>query len=323
MGPQFDGRLRRRRPVRRRRRARRAAPAVRPLLAQGAVRPGPRVVVRAVPAAVQPGHDPGRGVHRRPRAATSTPPRSSSATAASGYGDQQVRREFGKMGKSLRNAVTPDDMYESYGADTLRLYEMFTGPLDQSRPVGHQGRGRRVPAAAADLAQRGRRGHRRGHASATTPRRRHAARRCTAPSTRCATAWRSMRFNVSIAKHHRAEQPPDRPLPRRRRAARRWSSRWCCCWRRWPRTWPRSCGPGWAIADSLATEPFPEADPALLVDDDGRDPGAGQRQGAGAGPRPGRRRRRGGRGRGPGRRPGGGPARGRRRSAGSSPCPAG
>ena len=38
------------------------------------------------------------------------------------------------MGKSLRNAVTPDDMYESYGADTLRLYEMFTGPLDQSRP---------------------------------------------------------------------------------------------------------------------------------------------------------------------------------------------
>jgi leucyl-tRNA synthetase len=50
------------------------------------------------------------------------------------HGDQEVRREFGKMGKSLRNAVTPDDMYESYGADTLRLYEMTTGPLDQSRP---------------------------------------------------------------------------------------------------------------------------------------------------------------------------------------------
>jgi len=38
------------------------------------------------------------------------------------------------MGKSLKNTVTPDEMYESYGADTLRLYEMFTGPLDQSRP---------------------------------------------------------------------------------------------------------------------------------------------------------------------------------------------
>ena len=66
-GPAARRRLRRRRPVRRRRRARRAAPAVRPVLAQGAVRPGPRVVVRAVPPAVQPGLHPGVRVHRRPR----------------------------------------------------------------------------------------------------------------------------------------------------------------------------------------------------------------------------------------------------------------
>jgi leucyl-tRNA synthetase len=45
-----------------------------------------------------------------------------------------LRREFGKMGKSLKNSVTPDEMYATYGADTLRLYEMSTGPLDQSRP---------------------------------------------------------------------------------------------------------------------------------------------------------------------------------------------
>ena len=45
-----------------------------------------------------------------------------------------VNRQYGKMGKSLKNSVTPDEMYEQYGADTLRLYEMFTGPLDQSRP---------------------------------------------------------------------------------------------------------------------------------------------------------------------------------------------
>ena len=38
------------------------------------------------------------------------------------------------MGKSLKNAVTPDEMYDGYGADTLRLYEMSMGPLDQSRP---------------------------------------------------------------------------------------------------------------------------------------------------------------------------------------------
>ena len=45
-----------------------------------------------------------------------------------------VVREWGKMGKSLKNSVSPDEMYERYGADTLRLYEMSMGPLDQSRP---------------------------------------------------------------------------------------------------------------------------------------------------------------------------------------------
>jgi leucyl-tRNA synthetase len=45
-----------------------------------------------------------------------------------------VTREFGKMGKSLRNAIAPDDIYRDYGADTLRLYEMFMGPLDKERP---------------------------------------------------------------------------------------------------------------------------------------------------------------------------------------------
>ena len=47
---------------------------------------------------------------------------------------EPVSRELGKMGKSLRNSVTPDDMYASYGADTLRLYEMFMGPIHQDRP---------------------------------------------------------------------------------------------------------------------------------------------------------------------------------------------
>lgn len=47
---------------------------------------------------------------------------------------EPVHREFGKMGKSLKNIVTPDDMYEEYGADTFRLYEMSMGPLAESRP---------------------------------------------------------------------------------------------------------------------------------------------------------------------------------------------
>ena len=47
---------------------------------------------------------------------------------------QPVAREYGKMGKSLKNIVTPDDMYRDYGADTFRIYEMSMGPLDQSKP---------------------------------------------------------------------------------------------------------------------------------------------------------------------------------------------
>ncbi|MER7171123.1 leucine--tRNA ligase [Streptomyces mesophilus] len=47
---------------------------------------------------------------------------------------EPVKRELGKMGKSLKNAVTPEAMCAEYGADTLRLYEMAMGPLDVSRP---------------------------------------------------------------------------------------------------------------------------------------------------------------------------------------------
>ena len=50
------------------------------------------------------------------------------------FGAEPVTREYGKMGKSLKNVVTPDEMYESYGADTFRVYEMSMGPLDTSRP---------------------------------------------------------------------------------------------------------------------------------------------------------------------------------------------
>jgi leucyl-tRNA synthetase len=48
--------------------------------------------------------------------------------------DQPVTRHYGKMGKSLKNSVSPDELCARYGADTLRLYEMAMGPLDTSRP---------------------------------------------------------------------------------------------------------------------------------------------------------------------------------------------
>jgi len=55
---------------------------------------------------------------------------------AAGYSwrGQPVRREYGKMGKSLKNMVTPEQMCAEYGADTFRVYEMSMGPLESSRP---------------------------------------------------------------------------------------------------------------------------------------------------------------------------------------------
>ena len=50
------------------------------------------------------------------------------------YQDEEVNQEYGKMGKSLKNAVAPDDIVAEFGADTLRVYEMSMGPLDTSRP---------------------------------------------------------------------------------------------------------------------------------------------------------------------------------------------
>ena len=50
------------------------------------------------------------------------------------YQGRPVISRAGKMGKSLKNAISPDDIYAAYGADTLRLYEMAMGPLDADRP---------------------------------------------------------------------------------------------------------------------------------------------------------------------------------------------
>ena len=50
-----------------------------------------------------------------------------------------VKREVDKMSKRWYNVVTPDDLCERYGADTLRMYEMFLGPLEQSKPWDTKG----------------------------------------------------------------------------------------------------------------------------------------------------------------------------------------
>ncbi len=50
------------------------------------------------------------------------------------HNGQKLTRSYGKMGKSLKNAVAPDEMFAEYGCDTLRLYEMYMGPLETSKP---------------------------------------------------------------------------------------------------------------------------------------------------------------------------------------------
>ncbi len=61
-------------------------------------------------------------------------PDSSGGPSAYTWNDQSVTQEHGKMGKSLKNVVTPDAICEQYGADTFRVYEMSMGPLEQYRP---------------------------------------------------------------------------------------------------------------------------------------------------------------------------------------------
>jgi leucyl-tRNA synthetase len=181
------------------------------------------------------------------------------------HGGEQVNREFGKMGKSLRNSVTPDEMYESYGADTLRLYEMFTGPLDQSRPwdtkavVGVFRLLQRIWRNVVDEDT----GTVTVSSAPLEPDTERVLHRTIAAVRE---GMEKMRFNVAIAKitelnNHLTARYPDGGVPGDviepmvlllSPLAPHVSEEL------WSRLGHR---------DSLATEPFPEADPALLVDE--------------------------------------------------------
>jgi leucyl-tRNA synthetase len=56
------------------------------------------------------------------------------ADGALSYNGMPVARRAGKMGKSLKNGISPDELCRQYGADTLRLYEMAMGPLEVDKP---------------------------------------------------------------------------------------------------------------------------------------------------------------------------------------------
>ena len=52
---------------------------------------------------------------------------------------EELKQIVAKMSKSLKNVVNPDDVIDKYGADSLRLYEMFMGPLDERKPWAENG----------------------------------------------------------------------------------------------------------------------------------------------------------------------------------------
>ena len=162
------------RSVRRRRRARRAAPALLAVLAQGAVRPRPRQHAGAVPEAGEPGDDPGRGGDHRLSAVRrlvgqlgrrSQRRREQAGPEEDGREPSRAVRVAGRSGREARRRLRahrrlrafawraaptrcpraaatwsiPDKVVQEYGADTLRLYEMFMGPLEATKPWSMEG----------------------------------------------------------------------------------------------------------------------------------------------------------------------------------------
>ena len=162
-----------------------------------------------------------------------------------------------KMSKSMYNVVNPDYIVDKYGADTLRMYEMFLGPLEQSKPWGYQRHRRRAQIPAPPLvevlfargrADRKRRGayarrvedppqdHKEGKGGYRELLVQHIGRGfhdmsqrgwATAPSVLC---WSRLRHSSH----------PSRP------------------------TWPRSCGTCWVTIRPSATRLIPSATSRIL-----------------------------------------------------------
>ncbi|MEE6272489.1 leucine--tRNA ligase [Georgenia sp. MJ206] len=175
---------------------------------------------------------------------------------------EPVFREYGKMGKSLKNMVTPDDMYEAYGADTFRVYEMSMGPLDLSRPwdtravVGSQRFLQRLWRNVVDETT--------GETTVVDSPADEATRKVVARTiAEVETEMSAMRVNTAIARlivlnNHLtslAEVPREAVEPLVLMTAP---------------VAPHIAEELWARlghTGSLAREPFPTADPALLVED--------------------------------------------------------
>ena len=161
----------------------------------------------------------------------------------------------------------PTRWCEEYGADALRLYEMFMGPLEAVKPwsmdgvsgvrgfldrvwrmiVDDRAEAMQLNAAVQDVeptAEQNRMLHKTIKAVTRRPR-------------------------ADVVQHgHRADDGVHELLPQGRACGRgrRWRSS-CCCSRPSRRTWPRSFGSAWATTTTLAYEPWPTFDEAAIRED--------------------------------------------------------
>lgn len=170
------------------------------------------------------------------------------------YQGEPVKREHGKMGKSLKNAVTPDEICEEYGADTLRLYEMAMGPLDVSRPwdtravVGQYRLLQRLWRNIVDEET--------GAVTVVDAEPAEDTLRALHKAIDGAGAdLAGLRFNTAIAKITELNNFLTKAY------FYCWSARspsgWCCSSPRWLRTSRRSCGTGWGTATRWSTRTSP------------------------------------------------------------------
>ena len=172
-------------------------------------------------------------------------------------GDRDRSTAGYKMSKSRGNVVNPDEVVQEYGADSLRLYEMFMGPLEAVKPWSMDGvsgvRGfldrvwRMIIDDRAEAMQL--------NAAVQDVEPTAEQNRMLHKTIKAVTRdLEQMSFNTAIA---RMMEFTNFFLKAGAAAAsRRWSSS-CCCSRPSPRTWPRSFGSAWATPTTLAYEPWP------------------------------------------------------------------
>ena len=206
--------------------------------------------------------------------------------------DLELEEVIEKMSKSRGNVVNPDDVIAEFGADSMRLYEMFIGPLDKGAPwstEGIPGVARFLQRAWRLLVRRGRRGRaargarrRRGHAGAGASASRRRSQGVTRRPRGDALQHRDLEADGLRARHR--EGRADRRATRPRRS--------CCCSRRCAPHLAEELWQQLGHGDSIAYAPWPVADPALLVADTRHARGAGERQAARRDRGAGRRRRR-------------------------------